>query len=416
MNRAILTLTMAAAIAAGAARASTLTVLHSFDRNQDLASGIWPRTPALDTATGKLIVPLDTGGKDQCTTLGCGTIVSFDPAAPKRKALKLLHAFDADRGEGQDPTTPLLGDGGTIYGTTSTIAFSLVPAQRGFHLKALHIFGEGQDLQSPGALMSDPVSGVLYGTTCSGGDENAGTFYSLTPDADHKVWTYALLFSFDGAAGGQCPQGKLVMDGSGIFYGTASGDGDSRCLSNSCGLVYELRLKNGHWRQQVLHVFTGQGGDGRYPAGGLISDAKGNLYGVTLGGGSDNDFCSFGCGTVYELVKHGWTMSVLHQFQFADGAEPQGRLVFDAGGNLYGTTPRGGPTDPGSFNKGTVFELAKQGQGFAFSTLHFFCSQDNCADGRNPIGGVVVDGSGTVFGTTFQGGTVDDGTIFQLTP
>ncbi len=160
----------------------------------------------------------------------------------------------------------------------------------------------------------------------------------------------------------------------------------------------------------MLHNFGQNGTDGYYPAAGLIWDAAGNLYGTTLSGGRS--------GTVFELsptTGGGWTETVLYSFcsrnGCTDGNTP-GTLVFDAAGNLYGTTAYGG-----TYNDGTVFELSSAGGGaWTETVLYAFCSQNLCRDGSVPAAGLIFDAAGNLYGTTSGGQYFYGGTVFELTP
>ncbi len=156
-------------------------------------------------------------------------------------------------------------------------------------------------------------------------------------------------------------------------------------------------------REQVVHSFGG-GSDGASPVSGLILDASGNLYGTTYNGGSGTN-CGFYCGTVFELGPRsvGWGERVLHNFtnNGKDGQAPEASLVVDSSGNLYGTTYNGGVS-----GVGVVFELTpKAGVGWTEEILHNFCSQLNCVDGAYPHAGLIIDASGNLYGTTHDGGT-----------
>jgi uncharacterized repeat protein (TIGR03803 family) len=160
----------------------------------------------------------------------------------------------------------------------------------------------------------------------------------------------------------------------------------------------------------VLHSFGGLP-DGEEPWAGLIFDARGNLYGTTFQGGN------YLGGTVFELTPNGsggWTETVLHSFgngkEDGDGYQPAyGSLIFDAAGNLYGTTSLGGNS-----NSGTVFELTPNGGGgWTETVLHNF----DTADGqRFPFAGLNFDAAGNLYSTTYGGGTYGEGTVFELTP
>lgn len=199
------------------------------------------------------------------------------------------------------------------------------------------------------------------------------------------------------------PCAGLIMDASGNFYGTTCYGG----LYNA-GTVFELTPNQGRgWTETVLHSF-GNGTDGSVPEAGLIFDANGNLYGTTSFGGIHDG------GTAFELTPTGggdWTETVLRNFGGGtDGAVPFAGLVFDANGNLYGTTYQGG-----IHNHGTVFQLApRQGGGWTETVLHSF--NNNGSDGALPEAGLVFDPAGNLYGTTSAGGIHDYGTVFELAP
>src|SRR5208283_2948580 len=164
------------------------------------------------------------------------------------------------------------------------------------------------------------------------------------------------------------------------------------------------------WTENVLYNFTGTSG-GNGPNAGVIFDQAGNLYGTTSAGG--NPGCNgLGCGTVFQLTPSasGWTENVLYSFQNgSDGANPIGGLIFDPSGNLYGTT--------GGVAKGTstVFKLAPSGGGWTYTSLHDFCAGGApCRDGAQPWGNVVLDANGNLYGTASAGGTSDYGVVFQI--
>jgi uncharacterized repeat protein (TIGR03803 family) len=167
-------------------------------------------------------------------------------------------------------------------------------------------------------------------------------------------------------------------------------------------------------KYKTLHKFT-SGAGGADPAASLIFDAAGNLYGTTVYGGLTN--CDLGCGTVFKLSpgSSGWTKTVLYRFRGrnGDGAIPYAGLTFDGAGNLYGTTVGGGTAN----DAGTVFKLTPNSNGsWTESVLHRFCSVANCADGWFPYAGLIFDAAGSLYGTTAQGGANNRGTVFKLTP
>ncbi len=165
-------------------------------------------------------------------------------------------------------------------------------------------------------------------------------------------------------------------------------------------------------KEEVLQSFNGRRGNS--PVASVIFDAAGNLYGTTMTGGAGK--CrDYGCGTVFELTRGDngqWTTTVLHEFNGEDGARPSGSLTLDAEGNLYGTTYGGGFNCPQG-GCGTVFKLRRLGNGkWSESVLHKFRG----TDGENPASNVIFDGAGNLYGTTAQGPLPGYGTVFELTP
>ncbi len=195
-----------------------------------------------------------------------------------------------------------------------------------------------------------------------------------------------VLYNFTEGTDGGNPSGGLITDAKGNLYGTAS-TGGSRF-----GTVFKLNAKG---KETVLHSFDDT--DGSSPYAGLIMDAKGNLYGTTETGGK-------GYGVVFKMNKKG-TETVLHTFaRGADGAFPYAGLVMDAKGNLYGTTESGGTPEVG-----TVFKVDKAG------TETVLYSFKRAPDGYGPYGGLVADAKGNLYGAAYDGGTHAFGTVFKVT-
>ncbi|MHB8216979.1 MAG: choice-of-anchor tandem repeat GloVer-containing protein [Candidatus Sulfotelmatobacter sp.] len=292
---------------------------------------------------------------------------------------------------------------------------------------------------APSSRLRFDAAGNLFGLASGGGVYGPGTMFELTP-ASGGGWTERAAYSFKGAPQGKHPSAGLSADSAGNFYGVtlAGGGGTSICglWGAGCGTVFRLTPQaGGNWSAKYLHSFQGTD-DGAYPYGGVIVDAAGNVYGTTLAGGKnpcapEQGFPGNGCGTVFELSPTeagGWVEKVLHNFEGAilgapglDGQAPMGGLILDASGNLYGTTTTGG-----AYGKGTVFELSpKSGGGWAEKTLHNFTF--NGSDGYSPQASLVFDAAGNLYGTTQFGGAgqcmdysgtyvVGCGTVFELSP
>jgi uncharacterized repeat protein (TIGR03803 family) len=212
--------------------------------------------------------------------------------------------------------------------------------------------------------------------------------------------TLSVLYSFTGRRDGVSPAAALIRDAAGNLYGTTSLGGDVNCNNGyGCGTVFKIDPAG---KKMVLHRFKG-GTDGAIPLAGLLRDRKGNLYGTTQSGGDPTCNSPTGCGTVFKLDATG-KETVLYSFKGGtDGAGPHASLVQDTAGNLYGTT-----VDGGAFGWGTVFKLDKSG---VEAVLHNFGVG---ADGQDPIGGLVPDAAGNLYGTTAFGGAFLNGTVFKL--
>jgi uncharacterized repeat protein (TIGR03803 family) len=257
-------------------------------------------------------------------------------------------------------------------------------------------------------------------------------------------WKEKVLYSFQGSPDGSFPGGGVVFDKAGNLYGVTVEGGSGSCPPAQCGIVYRLSppaQKGGPWTETVLYVFKGQHyGDGSSPAGTLIIDSSGNLYGATGYGGTGQ--CMIfggvvGCGTVYELSppkKQGeaWTEKVLYSFKGdKDGQLAGETLTFDGHGNIYGATAYGGGygscNEPYYQHCGAIYELSPpqtKGGKWTEKVLYGFKSGK---DGANPNGGLVFDAKDAIYGTTQFGGYHQGqcdrgvgyegcGTVFALKP
>jgi uncharacterized repeat protein (TIGR03803 family) len=285
---------------------------------------------------------------------------------------------------------------------------AIIPAGGSGSESSVYNFSGGSDPKLPYAGLVFDKSGNLYGTSELGGVSNQGTVFQVTPNSD-GTWSESVLYSFTGSADGGQPSSGLVLDSAGNLYGTTNFGGNANC-NLGCGTVFKLSKASGGWAETVLYTFTG-GADGRQPTARLLLDAAGNLYGTTLLGGNIGSNCTSGCGTVFKLTQgsSGWTESVVYAFAGGnDGVSPYDGLTADASGNLYGTTSAGG-----SSASGTVFKLTPGSGGWTESMLHTFSGG---SDGKSPYGGVILDPSGNVYGTAFQGGNLGFGIVFELLP
>jgi uncharacterized repeat protein (TIGR03803 family) len=258
-------------------------------------------------------------------------------------------------------------------------------------------------------------AGNLYGATRS-------TIFELSPGAGGS-WNFNTLYTFSDPAYGSSPSAGFVFDSKGNMYGTTYAGGSSaKCsVAGGCGVVFELSPSADGWVESVLYSFNGQK-DGFGPEGYLVFDRAGNLYGVTREGG--NLSCSIqgaavGCGTVFELLKTsgGWRLSVLHTFTGgADGAVAAGGLVMDSSGNLFDTTIFGG-------SRSGICALYGCGVAFRLSRnpagkwlQDTIHTFTGDDDGEAPEAGLTRDAAGNLFGTTYEGGAHYCGTAFELSP
>lgn len=219
-----------------------------------------------------------------------------------------------------------------------------------------------------------------------------------------------VLYSF---GSGYLLNSNLVFDQAGNLYGTNEG---GLCYAGS---VFELTAGQGNtWTEQDLYVFCSKSNcqDGSMPQGGVISDTAGNLYGTATCGGSQN------LGVVFELTrgKGGWSEKVLHNFVGMDGALPYAGVIMDSAGNLWGTSSAGG-----SDNGGTIFEMSPRADGiWTEKVIHSF-KRGPTGYVSGPLGGVVFDAAGNMYGTTYGGGPASQncdpsenscGRVFELMP
>ncbi len=319
------------------------------------------------------------------------------------------------------------------------------------------------------------AAGNLYGTTHSGGSGGpdggvGGVVFKLSPPSQQGgAWTETVRYNFCSdysntiCLDGGFPVGGVVLDNSGNIYGTTSLGG-----TENAGIVFELSPGSSGWTKTTIHSFcsdyrNGLCLDGIAPLGGLVFDKSGNLYGTTSQGGTSPQ--TLGSGVLFKLSPRakGWAETVLANFGEPQGTSPDTAVSLDNAGNLYGPLSRNGPykngglfqwnrangqireidfkgpdgagpdgavlvdalgrgfygtTEYGAKNAGhgpagVIYHVSPSGKK---TTIYEFCSQFNCTDGMNPIGNLVEDPQGNIYGTTIQGGAYGLGVVFELTP
>lgn len=376
-------------------QAQTLTVLYSFTGGTDGGS---PEAGLIRDASGNLYGTTTFGGDPDADV---GVVYAVDPAGKET----VLHTFTGGADGASSFANLLRDEWGNLYGTTGYggtagegTVFKVTP--HGKHT-VLHSFtGKRGDGSLPFAGLICGRHGNLYGTTMFGGRANNGRKYGTVFKLS-KVGKETILYSFKGAADGAYPTADLVRDEYGNLYGTTSGG-----YNTNNGTVFKLDPK-GH--ETVLYRFTG-GADGGFPWAGLLRDPEGNLYGTTQYGGNLACYAPYGCGTVFKVSPKG-KFTVLHSFTGApDGQLPLGGLIRDAKGNLYGTTYIGG-TGPCfndvSYGCGIVFKVDDSG---AETVLYSFTGG---TDGAYPVAGRLVrDKAGNLYGANGGG----QGVVYKLTP
>jgi len=297
---------------------------------------------------------------------------------------------------GANPQAALLeGSDGRLYGAARSGGFdglgTLFRLQKdGGSFELLHDFsGVPGDGKTPFAGLIEASDGALYGTTHAGGDANAGVVFRINRDGSD----FALLHSFTPASDGQGPSASLMEGSDGVLYGTTRDGGNA-----GLGTVFKMTRDGNNFA--ALHHF-GQSGDGQNPYGGLVEGSDGAIRGTTRNGGTAIN------GTAFKLKKDGAGYSVLHHFDGSagDGYRPEGGLVMDQAGNLYGTTRLGGRA-----NIGAIFKMNSDGTGYA--QLRSFTFNGN--DAMRPYASVLEGSDGALFGMTTEGGSQEFGAIFRF--
>ena len=447
------------------------TILHSFPIG--FTDGNTPVGVVVD-GTGKLYGSASFGGKSYCYKydnedwLGCGVLFELTPKSGGSWAETILHNFQGGDDGGGPLSPPILNASGNLYGTTfnggdggdcysggtggcgllyqfskrsnglwvETVLYNFPLNQIGL-VNSLALDSKGnlygfyggyvvQYTPSPAGNWNQNIllyltagtngtpvfdaAGNLYGVTAPA--TSPGTIFKLTPKHSGR-WAETTLYTFTGGSDGAEPNTPKLDSAGNIFVAAKSG-GMSCPTSNyrQCGTIFELSPSTGGtWTGTTLYEFPDDPPDGLSPSGGLIADSSGNLYGSTSNGGA------YGDGAVYQLVpeKNGtWSKTLLHSFAGADagdGSSPVGNLIFDGEGNLYGSTRTGGT------NGGTVFKLSPSSNGsWTESILYSFSVAKRSTDGNTPTSGLTFDGAGNLYGTTGGGGSNNCGTVFKLVP
>jgi uncharacterized repeat protein (TIGR03803 family) len=354
-------------------------------------------TPILYNGSYAVLVAIQPPAQACTVTGGTGTGVTSDVTnvtvicAPATESV--IYSFDASP-DGVDPrANAIQGSDGNFYGTTYSggasglgTVFKITPA--GVET-VLHSFADGTaDGSNPQAALVQASDGNFYGTTSNGGASGLGTVFKITPAGVETV-----LHSFaGGTADGSVPFAALIQGSDGNLYGTTF-----RAGTADQGTVFKITLAGA---ETVLHSFAGGTADGGNPYAALLQGSDGNFYGTASNAGPG------GAGIVFVITPTG-SESIFHSFTgYRDSGGPTAALIQASDGNFYGTSLGGGAN-----NAGTIFKITPAG----VETL-IYSFAGGVSDGQGPYASLVQARDGNFYGTTHQGGTNGDGTLFKITP
>lgn len=368
--------------------------LYSFGIS-DGTDSLHPYGALLQGADGNFYGTAYSGG-----TNGIGTVFKLTPAGVE----SIVYSFGpSGSGDGELPEGGLVqGSDGTLYGTTTEggegdgTVFKVTP--QGVE-SVLYSFAGGNDAVSPGSGLVLDAAGNLYGTTFSGGTHGFGTVYKVTPQGKESV-----LWSFADVPDGSYPQSNLILWTDGNFYGTTQSGGTA-----GKGTAFRITPAGS---LTILHSFGVTAGDGISPLGGLTPSPNGNFYGTTTSGGAFYE--SSYAGTVFKMTPDG-TVSILHSFPGqnapagVDGSNPEGTLLLDGNGNLYGTT-----YDGGAYNSGILFKITPAGKEIILYTNGLAGAIAGNTDGNFIQSGLILGTDGNLYGNAPSGGANGTGVIFTL--
>jgi uncharacterized repeat protein (TIGR03803 family) len=378
------------------AAAQTFVTLYSFNSasGAPLVDGGEPQDAVVRDAAGNLYGTTFFGGTGTgCDVFyfGCGLVYKIDSSGTET----VLHSFGGSQDGWNPKGTLVLDAAGNLYGTTALggahgfgVVFKLDTTD---NETILHDFARGSDGANPNSGLVQDGAGNLYGTTQYGGrgdyGHGNGTVFEISTAGQETV-----LYRFPGGPGGDSPMGGVVLDSSGNIYGTTWLGG-----LYGYGTVFQI---DGSGHEKVLHSFAG-GSDGANPLSGPVLNQAGILYGSTSAGGPS------GFGTIYSVDAAGNESTLFSFTGGTDGAYPYSNLILDAAGNLYGAASQGG-----CCGQGTVYEFSNG----SLIALHGFSAAPSGtnSDGEFPEGGLIFDSAGNLYGTAAQAGVDAWGTVYEI--
>lgn len=404
---AVVILAVAAFAPRGEAR--TFKVLYSFCSQPNCADGATPQPGLVMDAAGNLYGATAAGGSRG----GGGTVFKLTASGGET----VLHSFRTVAGSPPNvyPSIAFVGLTSSLYGTTAAggahgmgTIFKISPSGHKTVLYSFCAEANCADGARPGGGLAIDGAGNLYGNAENGGT-GSGVVFKLSPGG-----ALSILYNFcslSDCADGRTPIGPLLLDAAGDLFGTTNAGGnrgqDPFPDDQGPGTVFGV-TQNGELTDLWSFCSLAACRDGYMPASGIITDGAGNFYGTTPEGGRRVPNGSRG-GTVFKLTPSGQE-TVLYRFcrklDCFDGLTPAGGLLMDQSGNLYGATAAGG-----EFHNGTVFVLTPSGKR---RTLHSFCAEAECVDGAAPVGGLIMDAAGNLYGVTSNGGAGSTGTVFEI--
>ena len=388
----LVVLAMSFMLAGTGLAASTETVLHLFGPGEgaDLESRL-----VFDRA-GNLYGTTYAGG-----LYTFGTVFELSPVLGGW-SLTTLYNFPGGVNGGYPLGGVTLDANGNLYGTTGSgaagghgLVYKLTPGSGGWTPSVLYNFMGGNDGGGPYGEVVFDAAGNLYGTANGYGAHNFGVVYELKPSGG--VWTQTVLHAFAGSSDGDYPIAGVTFDSHGNLFGMTGG---------GVGTVYKLtHISNGRWTYKLVFDFGSPGSQGQTPQGVPVFDAAGRIYGATYTGSNATGYVfQLSCcsrGLYKEKPLYAFTGGV-------DGGNPAAGLAIDTLGNLYGTTQFGGTN-----RTGVAFKLSRHNGTWGETLIHTFPTGAN--DGTNPSAAMIFDAFGNLYGTTFAGFS-HGGVVFEITP
>lgn len=410
----------------GSGYAATYKVIYAFGTNGGYSDGYLPEGALIRDAAGNLYGTTVAGGPSNE-----GIVFELSPSNGVWTE-KILHSFTGGA-DGGEPAAGLVLDGkGNLYGTTQLggisnpncsngwcgVVFALSPSASGWRETVLYSFTGGADGATPAAPLLLDSAGNIYGTTGGGGMfqtcyYGCGVAFELEKASG---WTEKVLHTFtDFPTDGSYPAGALTFYGSNGLLGTTMAGGTAPCCGVANGTLFGMiRDSSGNWNERIIYNFCSQANcaDGNGPSGAPIV-YNGKIFGVTNAGGTAG-----GYGTVYGFAKTstGWKLGAEFSFGGAGGDYPIGPILL-RNGRIFGVTSQGGIANGACSlypnGNGVVYELAPQSGKLAETVLYSFTGG---TDGCGPSGSLVSDAAGNLYGMTFEGGSFNEGVVFEVTP